>query len=242
MASDLIVKLPSLVTQVTIDGKWLAARDELLKQLTALQTIASPEEYARGEAILKQITRMSNTLEAMRKDFARPFQDAAGLIKEASDKARSPMELAKANLQKIMTDYWKEQKRKEAAEALRREEEKRKEIEKQQAEHQAAVDAGLVDEDEAFVPAPAQETIPTPPTVVLKSHGTSMVEHVVWELVDEDKVSVEFKSLDQTKVNAWKKLNEDRIKKAIAADPTGVVEYVPGLKFKLENKPRSSGR
>jgi hypothetical protein len=242
MATDLVVKLPALVTQVTIDGQWLATRDSLVAQVTALSAIASPADYARGEEILKQITRMSNTLESMRKDFARPFQDAAALIKEASDKARTPMEQAKSRLQDIMATYWREQKRKEAAEAKRQEDEKRKEIEKQQAEHQAAIDAGLVDEDEDFNLAPPSATVPTPPATVLKSSGTSMPERVIWEVIDEDKVSVEFKSIDQTKVNAWKKLNEDRIKKAIKADPSGIVECTPGIKFKIEIKPRSSGR
>ena len=232
--SDLVVKLPDVTTQVTIKSAWMIERDRLIQEASAFAAVKSQSDYERGMALYQHMTKASNALERTRKDLSDPFNRAAKLIKSASDQARSPLENARDTLNKRLTAYFLEQKRLEAEAKRKLEEEQRAAIEKQQAEHAAAVNAGMEEPDAEFVPKVQAPAAP----IVQRPHSTAgrPVSRLVWEIVDPSKVPDEFKSIDPVKINAWQKLNEERITQAIQGQPAGEVVYVPGIKFKIETK------
>jgi len=255
-----IIKLPAVTSEISLSGEWLAQRDELVKQAGEFGTISNNATMESAGDLLKKITRSSNELESIRLELTRPFNEAAKTIKAAADKAREPLEKSKADLQRTMTAYAVEQQRladearrkaeaearrlaEEAAAKQQREyEEAQKRAEEERAKQQDMIDAGILDQCDAKeieVAEPEQITIPEPvvPVVAVPTAGASNIRKVlVWDLTDLEKVSPMFMTFDEKKVNAWVKLNGDRIKAAIEKNDNKPVEFSPGITFRLETK------
>jgi len=88
MSKEIIIKLPELKQSVSINKEWIEQRDKLVKQANDISKITNKQTMENGGLVLKQITKNSNSLEKMRKDFSKPFRDAQKIIKKASDTAR----------------------------------------------------------------------------------------------------------------------------------------------------------
>ena len=235
--SDIIVKLPEVTTHVSIGSAWVQARNELIQRAEQIGSITTADQMQEASDCLGQITKTSNLLEKMRKEIAAPFRTADSLIKQAADKARESLELAKSNLSSKMSVYAVAQRKAQEAEQKRIEDEQRKQIEEQLAKQQQAVAAGLADESEPFVP----EVAPTvPETIQQKIQGSVVIERIEAQITDSSLVPSELKTVDMAKINSWKRINEERIKKVIRESPAEVL--VPGVKFIIVTDVKSTGR
>jgi hypothetical protein len=232
-STALTVKLVGVTDSVTIAGDWLDKADALTTTAKEIAVIDNPTAFQNASEILRDITKHSNALETLRKDIAKPFRDADAAIKKAADKARLPIETEKARLGQLIGNYAVAEQRKLDEQRRKQEMAAQAEICKQAAAHQEAVEAGLVEEDAAFVPVVAPVVvIPDAP----KASGVRIGQKVAYTIVAEDSVPEMFKTVDPVKVNAWLKMNQDRVEKALEADPTSGDKVVPGIVFRFETK------
>ncbi len=231
MPTDVIIAIPEVSTSVSIKADWIVMRDKLLEDAAAFPAVKDQDEYELASDTLKNITKASNELEIMRKDLARPFQEAAKVIKGAADKALGPLEEAKENLKAALAHYATEQRRKAEEERRRIEQAEREAAEKAAAEQQELEEAGLVDEDEPLVLSPA--LIVQPQVREPKAPTTRLSERVTWEVTDLENIPEQFKSFDPKKLNGWLKMNQDVVKERLSKDSDGT-GIVAGVIFKIE--------
>lgn len=234
MASDLIIQLPKLSQEITINKEWIEKREGLIASANGI-LITSDETYKSGSELLNQITKTSNQLEKMRKELSDPFTEAQKLIKRKADEVREPLEQKKSELQTKLSNFVIIQRK--AAEKAKREAEERAqaEIERQLSEKKSLEDAGLIEEETPFVPelsALPVAAIVEPP----KSFATKTQDDVVWELEDETHIPEAFKSFDERKVNAWLRENKPRLLKLLSDNPGVGTTFINGIHFKLKLK------
>lgn len=240
MTTALTIKLPDVTSEITLSATWLEQRDLLVTEASQIKGIENQATYDAAADLLRKVTKSSNELEKIRKDLDKPFRDAAALIKETADKARQPLETVKADLQRVMADYAREQQRRADEERRKLEAAQRQAAEEAAARQQELIDAGIVEDD---APLNVPDVKPATPIVEApKASGISMVERVVYTITDDDKVASMFRTTDERKINAWRDLNADRIKQAIKNNDCNPVEFSPGIMFRLEMKPKTTGR
>lgn len=231
MANDVVIAIPEVSMPITIKADWLEMRDRLVKDAREFSTITGQVEYELASDVLKNITKASNELEAMRKDLAQPFQNAGRLIKEAADKAREPLEETKTKLKATLANYATEQRRKAEEERRRIEQAEREAAEKAAAEQRGLEEADLVDEDEPVVLPPAPKV--QPQIREAKASTTRISERLTWETTDLNEIPEQFKSFDPKKLNGWLKMNQDVVKAKLKKGSDGT-DIVVGITFKLE--------
>lgn len=224
----MVIRLPALQREVEISKDWLLERNALVAKSQEIKTITANGQFEAASFVLSQITKVSNSLETMRKQLAKPFQDAAACVKDASDKARDPLEQEKTRLKALLGTYAEEQRKAQEAERRRIEEEQRRQIEQQAAERAAQEDLGIA-QDEVFTPA---VTAPAPVVQMPKSSAVRTVERVAWTVVNEDAVPRGYMIVDPRKVNDHVREHGDFIK-AQVKDGAGET-LVPGIKFTIE--------
>ena len=229
MANDLIIKLPKFAEQISISSEWIQQRDSLILIADEIKTVDSQKIFELGSEVLRNITKVSNALEKMRKELTDPFENAKRVVKQKSDEAREPLEKKKSVLQSKLSAYVETQRKKEEEEKRRIEQQQREDIERQLAEKQDMEDAGLVDKNTPFVPDVA---VAVPQTETPKSFDVRVQEDVEWELLDENKIPGAFKTFDPRKVNAWLRENKSRILISLKENPESGREFVPGVVFK----------
>ena len=139
----ILIRLPSFQSEISISSEWVVMRNETVASAQALATVGTPLEFQEAGALLQRITRVSNTLEEMRKDLGKPFRNADKIIKTASDTARDPLETEKARIKELIETYAAAERRRIAAETQRREVEQQRQIEAQLSQQQAGEEAGL---------------------------------------------------------------------------------------------------
>ncbi len=240
MTTALTIKLPDVTSEITLSATWLEHRDALVADAQQIKGIENQATYDAAADLLRKVTKSSNELEKIRKDLDKPFRDAASLIKETADKARQPLETVKASLQRVMADFAREQQRKADEERRKLEEAQRREAEEAAARHQELVEAGIVEDD---APINVPEVKPAVPiTEAPKASGIRMIERIAYTITDDDKVASMFRTTDERKINAWRDMNADRIKKAIKDNGDKPVEFSPGIEFRIEMKPSTTGR
>lgn len=242
--TDLVVKLPEVVSEVKINGEWIAERDELIALSNAVVAIKDKGDFGLAGDYLKHITKTSNKLESLRKEIAEPFRNAAELIKKAADKARAPLEEAKMRLQCIMNEFAMAQARKAEEERKAIEEAQRKAIaeqatkaeeERKKAEAEAADDPLAGDLPE---PEPFQPVIPTiAPTVEkAKADSVRVMETLVFTVTDFDAVPRAMCTPDERKIRGWMMQCKDSIIKTLKENPAEAAKLMPGVKFSIETK------
>ena len=231
MSKEIIIKLPELKQSVSINKEWIEQRDKLVKQANDISKITNKQTMENGGLVLKQITKNSNSLEKMRKDFSKPFRDAQKIIKKASDTAREPLERAKSELQKKLSDFAEAEAKRQAEIEHQRELERQKAIE-EQAQKQAeeselwgedAEEAPEVFEPEDFAPEVENNA---------KSEFTRTVTTLSYELLSEEDVPEVFKTVDSKKVNNYIKENKERILQALEDGK----QLISGIKLIKETK------
>jgi len=168
-------------TDISIDVEWVAKRDEIIEQATALlaEGIDSQEAYTKAEKVLKSVTSHSNKLDKQRLDFCRPITDFTKKAKQVSDAAREAIELKKSELKRKMAAFVRQAQR-----------EAEKKIEEEAKAAAANPFAAMISEANADKPAK------------LQTSGSRVAEVWAWELVDETKIPREFLTIDTTKINA----------------------------------------
>jgi hypothetical protein len=142
MTTALVIPPPRLPAKLEISAEWLADRDKLIGQESALAAIANQGEFTAAELLLRQITSTSNAAETIRKALSDPFNRAAKDIKAMADGARAPLEAAKDRLKGTMSAYLRaeqlrQQQEMERQAAARAKEEARLEAERLAAEAEA---------------------------------------------------------------------------------------------------------
>ena len=230
MSNDLVVRIPDVAGEVKIEGTWLDKRDVLVERGTHYEVIGSQEAFEIAGGILKDVTKIINELEAIRKDLARPFNEAAKKIKVVGDEAKIPLEDTKTNLKAALSTYAEEQRRKAAEEQRQIEAAERERAEKAAAEQEQLKELGMVEEDEPDqVPvAPAVQ----PQVQAPRSSSARITERVAWETVDLENISEQYKSFDPKKLNGWLAMNKDIVKQKLKAGSDGT-DIVAGIKFRI---------
>lgn len=234
MSNSLTV--PQFDKQIAIDSTWIQERAKLLSHASELPTVATASQFEEASSLLRDITKCSNALESQRKLLAKPFREMDEQIKKMADEARAPLETVKAKLQSAIGAYSLAERRKAEEESAAREKAERERIEKELAEHAQAVAAGLEEADAEFKPSEpvaVAQPIAAPP----KSSSVAITETLEWEVVDADKVDPSLMVVDSVKVNAWKKLNSDRLWAALRDNPPR--QLCAGIKFRIETKVKS---
>jgi len=159
---------------VTIDPAWFTTRDKLLSNVVV--ACDSQAEYEAAEISLKKVGSHSSKLDKQRLEFVRPLTSFAKDVKSIADKARTPLEEAKAVLKSLMTGYVMKQ---------RIAEEKRIE-----AEAQA----------QASNPFAAMLVAKQPEPEELKTTASSVREEWRYEIENESLIPREFMTPDVTKI------------------------------------------
>lgn len=224
------IRFPKLANEVTISEEFLERRDSVVKRATDLGGIRNDAEYAVAAQLLREATKMNTAFEQKRKDFSKPFQDMSKMIKQVVDETRQPLEEVKASIKEWIVAYTTKRDEEIRKEREAEEEKQRQEILEQEREHEKLVESGLVDEKEDFQPE-----VPTPAAVIepsAKPLGLKEWHKLLWDVADEAKVPVGYKSVDSKKINAWIKDNKDIILKAVFAGHGNRI--VPGIIFKAE--------
>lgn len=234
MSTSLAV--PQFDKQITIEAAWIEQRAALLANANALPTVNTAGQFEEASSLLRDITKCSNVLEVQRKALAKPFREMDEQIKKMADDARAPLETVKAKLQAAIGAYSLAERRKAEAEAAAREKAERERIEKEAAEHAQAVAAGLEEPDAEFQPS-EPVAVAAPIAAPPKSSSVAITETLEWEVEDPDKVDPSLMVVDSVKVNAWKKLNADRLWAALRDNPPR--QLCAGIKFRIETKVKS---
>ena len=229
MSKAVTIKLPPTTTEVTIHEEWIEARDKVVRDAQAVTAVTGQADYDTGSDTLRQITRMSNRLEELRKDFSKPFLQAQKAIKAAADEARQPLEEEKKRVSDLLSQYKAEERRRRAEEERKAEEERQAKLREQAEQAEAARE--LLGEDAE------PETEPEPEPAVLvpretRSDSSRTVERLVFRVEDEEQVPRPFLSVDERKIRAWRDENKERIQKALADGQ----QPVPGVVFEIETK------
>ena len=227
--------IPEMNREITLSPRWVERRDEIIEQATGF-VVQDEGQFNAGSALLNTLTKHSNALEKMRKNFAAPFNAAAKQIKTLADRARDPLEAAKATLKKSLSAYAEEQRRLEAEERRKAEEAAREEAERLVAEQEQ--EKALFGEASEPEP-PAVEMAP----VVHRASNSSVrvVTRVVVDSIDEDKIPRAFMTADPRKVNQYIREHGDEIRTKLEADPDAGGTVIEGVVFKLETDTRSRG-
>lgn len=219
----------------------ITRRDELVAASQQFRTIDNQTTFQAATDALAEITRVSNRLEDHRKTIAKPYADVASAIKAAADDLRKPLEAEKARLRTILGEYVLAQQRKADEERRAREQAEQEAAEKAVQQHQELVDAGLLEQD---TPVKIEQPVaPVPVVAAPHAFGAKIGTKITYTITDDGLVDPHlFKSIDTVKINAYVRLNGERIKKAIQ-DAGGVpVEFTPGIKFAIETTVSSTGR
>ena len=238
MSKALTIAVPkffqSPCVEVSVDVQWIEERDALLANCDKVTAVTTQAEYDSASRLLSSVTKTSNSAESKRKDLARPFADAASLIKSAVDGAREPLERAKDRLKSILTAFAVEQERRANAARLEAELKQQAEARAQLAQHEAASELGETKEGETFVP------VVTPQYVEERkahSSASAFVKRVEFEITDPETIPRALCSPDESKIRAWIKENDASIRARIVG--AGGEGIQPGIKFVLNASVRS---
>lgn len=201
-------------------------RNETVVSAQGLATVGTALEFQEAGALLQRITRVSNTLEEMRKDLGKPFRNADKLIKTASDKAREPLEAEKTRIKALIETYAAAERRRVAVENHQREEAQQRQIEAQLSQQQAGEEAGL--EPPVVMECPTQTM---PASAVPRSDAVRIGEAVEFDLMNEDAIPRAFLIFDPRKAQQYCRENKDEIKARVGNGEAE--EIVPGLRFRV---------
>ncbi len=222
----ILIRLPSFQSEISISSEWVSMRNETVACAQALATVGTPVEFQEAGALLQRITRVSNTLEEMRKDLGKPFRNADKLIKTASDKAREPLETEKTRIKALIETYAAAERRRVAVESQQRDIEQQRQIEAQLSQQQAGEEAGLEPPVVIECPTPVMPASP-----MARSDAVRIGEAVEFDLVNEDALPRAFLIFDPRKAQQYCRENKDEIKARIGNGEEEVI--VPGLRFRV---------
>ncbi|OGV48655.1 MAG: hypothetical protein A2017_04405 [Lentisphaerae bacterium GWF2_44_16] len=231
MATNLLIRLPSVSQEVTIGRDWFVERDKLLAEAGTLKTISDEDSFKRGAGLLSGITKTSNKLEKMRRDFSRPFNDALKTIKKASDSARAPLESVKKELKSRLSFYADEQFHKYEAAQSEFMREQKECSEKQEYFKELARDEFGDSDTELFNPSFVEYD---PGSVRPGAENVAIKSTLSFEIASPGEVPREFLSVDEKKIRLWLNLHRDEIKQKLKDSPECALSVIPGVKIKLE--------
>jgi len=232
-----IIKLPPMTTEICIGSEWMGTRDELIRECEGFLVTDQTSFFAASD-LLKKITKHSKGLETKRKEFAKPFQQAAKIIKEQSDQARDDLEKVKTELSNKIAKYADEQRRIEAEERRKAEAAAREEAERQAALQMAADELGMSEEEE-----PEEIKVEAAPVARRAVSMNTRISKVIKPVTapDKDKIPRAFLMVDDRLVNAYIKEHKAELMRQLEElPPEGRIEPVPGLKLALITKVASS--
>lgn len=225
--STSLIRIPAMPTEIALQHDWLQERDAILEQTKGI-VVENEVGFATASEFLQKITKLSNSVEKFRKQYAEPFNQAAKAIKAMADDARQPLEDAKNRLKAVISEYAERQRRIEMEERRKAEEEARK------AAEQANAEADEIKELFGEDAAPEVTVVAAPVEVQRRAVNSAVriVRRVAWEATDESKIPVAFLSLDERKVNAYLRDHKAEIEQALEAD--GSYTFAPGIRLKFE--------
>lgn len=232
MSAGMLIKLPEVKTEITIDGSWFQERDALVAEAQKVTVIGSSTEYEVARSLMKKITSTSNRLDKMRLELARPYKRVDEILKAKSDEARKPLEELKGSLGVKLSDWAEAEQRRVEEERRKAEETERIEAEKQVAEkakaEEAATALGLDETTEEPVTVVAA-TVIQPEAPKLRGVQT----RIVFDVMDNAKVPRPFLSVDERKIKEWIKINEESIRKRLNDAPENSTEIISGVLIKI---------
>jgi len=221
----MLITLPDCKPELIIDKEFFETRNNLVKSANDLTEITTQEDFDKGGEILKFITKQRNSAEKIRKQFAKPYQDAAKFIKKTFDEQLSPYDNTKVELQVKLNKY---------ADILRQKqlEEEKQIAEKEKKIAEEAVDKAIEAEDIFGEAENIEVVMPDIKPEIQKARGVSVkvVEKIEWEVIDESKVHRGLMSYDKTKILEWMKGKKDIIKDKINSSEEKFV-ISNGIKF-----------
>ncbi|MEI6165956.1 MAG: hypothetical protein WCS52_02070 [bacterium] len=235
--SAVVITLPDFQKEIAINAEWLAKRNKAIEQAKAVTEITTQAQYDEAAAAIALVTKLDSSIEKMRLDLTRPFENAKKLIKGKVDEACVPLQEQKERLKKLAGDYYAAEQRRirvEAAEKeLREREAAEEEAARQEMERSQAADLGL------DAPAPVEIVeMATPVESAPRSENAKVQMRVSFDLIAEAQVPRSFLTFDPRKANEYIRQNKDDIQKRVEAGEESAI--IPGLKFTV--RPDISGR
>ncbi len=234
MSKNLLIKLPATAPEVRISSDWFEARDNLIEQAATLESrINTDNGYLAAAELFCRVTKTGNRLEELRKQLCRPLQDAAKIIKDASDQARKPLENAKKSVQRKLLGFIS-RREKEIAAA----EHRRNEIEMSADEEPGAFELLSDAEFElcdtiVYNPKPAVD-LPLPE--MPKSSNVAVKKQLKFNIREPEKLPRSWLKPDTASIREWINLNRDALKQALAESPGGDFQPMPGIVVRLETE------
>ena len=231
MAANLLIRLPSVSPEVTIGKDWFIERDELLAEAGTLEHISDENSFKKGAGLLSGITKTSNKLEKMRRDFSKPLNEALKTIKKASDSARAPLESAKKELKSKLSTYADEQFHRYESEQAELQDRKKECAEKEEYFKELAKDEFGDSDTELFNPSFVEyETGAVRPG----AENVAIKSTLSFEVACPAEVPREFLSVDEKKIRLWLNLHSNEIKQKLKESPEYSLSLIPGIRLKLE--------
>jgi len=233
MEKETSLTIGGMVTSIDVPERWLEKRNTMLALATATTDVDNQIQFDDGSELLNSITKHSNALEKQRKEFSAPFSTAAKNIKKMCDDERAELETEKGRIKLMLAKYAAAQAKKQLEErrrieAAERAEASRKFAEQQKAQAEADL-LGLDSEPEKI--EVKRERMP----YVEQAHSQSsrISKRLVWQVEDEDKIPVAFKTLDSRKVNEFTKNAKEEMTKLIEAGKDGNT-FIAGIVFEIK--------
>ena len=229
MQTNLLVKLPPLVREISIRKNWFEERERLLADAASVRRVGSKAEFERAGAILSALSRSVNTVDAMRTKLATPFLVAAKTIKAAADSAKEPLEKARGVLRAKLSTYADSERKRKEATRLRAFATREAAEEEFRRVQQIALDSFASDTTLFNPPLP-----PDPqrkPASFPKAESVAVRSKLVFEIGDETKLPRGLLSPDKAKITAWIDINRDSLRERLKAEPG--YSPLPGIVFKL---------
>jgi len=234
-SNALIEQLPKMPGQLEVSAEWLERREELLAEVKGI-VVEDEKQFYVATDLQAALTKHSNTLEKVRKELAKPFQEAARKIKQLVDKEREPLEAAKTELKKKNAEYAEEQRKIEQKEREEAEAKAREEAEKKLAEQEMESVLFGGDGEEAPEPEPIEvETEHVQRRAV--SRSARVIKNVEIVSVDEARLPRAFFSFDEGKLKRFIRDSKDDLISQLEEDPYG--EYIEGVKLKITTDVRA---
>ena len=229
MQTNLLVKLPTLVRQISIRKSWFEERDRLVSEAEAIRKISSESDFEKAGAILAALSRSMSIVDSMRAKLAAPFLLAAKTIKAAADSAKAPLETARNALRAKLAAYAdSERKRKESA--RRRAFAARKAAAENFKRLQQIAIEDFASETTLFNPPLPPEPSKAPASFP-KAGSVAVRATLKFEIADEGKLPRCLLSPDKAKIASWLELNRDSLRTRLREDPA--YSPLPGIAFKL---------
>lgn len=234
MTNAIAVKIPDMKTELQLSPAWMQTRDELISEVEGI-TVEDELQFDTGSSLLNRITKHDRGLEKIRKEYAKPFQDAAKAIKAAADGASDELRKKKKELQAKLETYAAAARKAEAEARREAEKVEQEKVEAALARHQELVDVGLADEDDVVEAPPTEMVVPE---AQARNSSVRSIEDVKFEVTDEEKIPRAFLSVDEKKIREYIRTRKEEIKTRLEEDENCAV--ISGVRMFIKLRTQSS--